>query len=146
MTKKYLIIIIICITTFSFFAGQSISKVTISFDGIYETTCELEDDDEGSQYYLRFYPDGKVISVGTDCEGMADELQDWFYYDGDQVSKGTYNIKGSKLSFSTTSKTGTVNYFGQLTVDNGIKIKWKSLINGEKGRQEYRFIKMTGLK
>jgi hypothetical protein len=148
MTKKYFILIIILLTTFSLTVGQSDKVVTISFDGVYETKCEFEDkdDDEGSQYYLRFYPDGKVISVGTDCEGTADELKDWFHLDGDQVSKGIFEIKGSKINFSTTGKTGAVKYSGQLTPENTIKIKWKSLINGEKGRHEYRFIKMTGLK
>ncbi len=148
MTKNILILTITCLATFGFVTGQSINKETILFDGIYETTCEFEDkdDDEGSQYYLRFYPDGKVISVGTDCEGTADELKDWFHYDGEQVSKGIYKIKGNKISFSTTGKAGTVNYHGQLIMENVIKAKWKSFINGEKGRQEYRFIKMTGLK
>jgi hypothetical protein len=147
MTKKQIILLILISSTLTLTFGQSNSLLTVQFVGIYESKCELEDedDDEGSQHYLRFYPDKKVISVGTDCEGTADELKDWFHIKADQVSKGTYEIKGAKIWFSTTSRIGTVNYWGQITTDNVIKVKWKSLINGEKGRHEYKFIEMTGL-
>ncbi|GMQ30891.1 hypothetical protein [Algoriphagus confluentis] len=127
------------------FFGQ-IGQSGLSFDGLYETKCFIEeDDDEGSQFYLRFYPDGKVISVGTDCEGKLDEITDWFHINAGQVSKGNYVVTGTKIKFSTTGLTGTVHYKGRIT-DNEIKITWKSSVNGAKGRDNYTFVRLTGLK
>jgi len=52
--------------------GQETKNQLLQFNGLYETERVIEkDDDEGTQYYLRFYSDGKVISVSTDCEGPA---------------------------------------------------------------------------
>ena len=89
---KEIIFILFLFTSITSF-GQSVNDKLILFDGLYETKCEIEEgDDEGSVSYLRFYANGTVISVGSDCEGTADELKDWFHAKADQVSKGTYKI------------------------------------------------------
>lgn len=126
--------------------GQSDKKTLLKFDGYYQTDCYTEKgDDEGSQDYLRFYSDGKVINVGTDCEGSTSELKSWFNYSAEQVSKGDFEIKGRRISFSTKSKTGTIKYKGRIKKDGEIKLKWKSLINGSKGHDRYKFFAVTGL-
>jgi hypothetical protein len=126
--------------------GQSDKKSLLNFDGYYETDCYFEKgDDEGNQDYLRFYSNGKVINVGTDCEGTTSELKDWFNIDAEQVGKGDYEIKGRRLYFSTNSKTGIIKYKGRVKKDGEIKLKWKSLINGSRGRDRYKFIAVTGL-
>jgi hypothetical protein len=126
--------------------GQSDKKTLLKFDGYYQTDCYTEKgDDEGSQDYLRFYSDGKVINVGTDCEGTTSELKSWFNYSAEQVGKGDFEIKGRRISFSTKSKTGTIKYKGRIKKDGEIKLKWKSLINGSKGHDRYKFFAVTGL-
>ena len=126
--------------------GQSEKISLLKFDGYYQTDCYTEKgDDEGSQDYLRFYSYGKVIAVGTDCEGTVNELKSWFNINAEQVGKGDYVTKGRRLFFSTKSKRGIIKYKGRIQKDGQIKLKWKSLINGSKGHGRYKFISMTGL-
>lgn len=100
--------------------GQTNNNYLLHFDGYYQTKCYIEKgDDEGSQDYLRFYASGKVITVGTDCEGTVNELKEWFIINSEQVGKGDYKIKRKKIFFSSESKTGVVNYIG-LIKRNGI--------------------------
>ena len=45
-------------------SGQIDKKYLLKFDGYYETDCYIEKGDhEGSQDYLRFYSNRKVINV-----------------------------------------------------------------------------------
>lgn len=126
--------------------GQSENKTFLRFDGFYETTCYFDKgDDEGSQDYLKFYANGKVISVGTDCEGTADELKSWFTLDEEQVSTANYKLTGRRIFFSTKSNSGVVKYKGRLTKTGLLKLKWKSSINGKRGHEQYKFIQITGL-
>lgn len=141
----------ILLSTFALFYsllvyGQSDKRSSLKFDGYYETDCYTEKgDDEGSQDYLRFYTNGKVINVGTDCDGDISELKDWFNINAEQVGKGDFEIKGRRIYFSTKSKTGVIKYKGRIKKDGEIKLKWKSLINGSKGHDRYKFIAVTGL-
>ena len=142
---KTLISLLTLFCSFSAY-GQSDKKSLLKFDGYYETDCYTEQgDDEGSQDYLRFYSTGKIINVGTDCEGSISELKPWFYINAEQVGKGDFEIKGRRLFFSTKSKTGIVKYKGRIKNNGQIKLKWKSLINGNRGHNRYKFIPVTGL-
>ena len=126
--------------------GQNEKISLLKFDGYYQTDCYIEKgDDEGSQDYLRFYSDGKVIAVGTDCEGTVKELKGWFNINAEQVGKGDYMIKSRRLLFSTKSKTGIIKYKGRIKKDGQIKLKWKSLINSSRGHEQYKFIQLAGL-
>jgi hypothetical protein len=126
--------------------GQSDKRHLLHFDGYYETECYIEKgDDEESQDYLRFYASGKVINVGTDCEGTANELKEWFNINAEQVGTGDYKIKGRKLFFSTKSKTGIIEYKGRIKKNGLIMIKWKSQINRSKGHDKYKFIPIAGM-
>jgi|LakMenEpi03Aug12_release.lakeMendotaPanAssembly.Ray.scaffolds.fasta_scaffold1907292_1 antitoxin component YwqK of YwqJK toxin-antitoxin module len=129
---------------------QNEKNTSIKFNGLYVTKCTYEEDDEeGEQEYLRFYPNGKVISVATDCEGTAVEISKWFYIDNKKIEYlniGDYKIEGRKITFATTSKVGTVKYSGEITRDGLLKLKFKSLINGEKGREEFNFVEIADLK
>jgi TusA-related sulfurtransferase len=139
-------IILLLLTWSSVFAQQQENEI-IKFAGIYETKCEIvQDDDEGEKSFLRFYPDKKVISVGTDCDATAEDLKEWFNLENKSLSVGNYEVKGEKISFSTTNASGTVNYKGCITKEGVLKLKTKSLINGYKSREEYQFIKVTDLK
>ena len=142
---KTLILSLTLLYSFSSF-GQGDKKSLLKFDGYYQTDCYTEKgDDEGSQDYLRFYSEGKVINVGTDCDGTISELKGWFNINAEQVGQGDYEIKGRRIYFSTKSKSGIIKYKGRIKKDGEIKLKWKSLINGSKGHDRYKFIAATGL-
>ena len=127
-------------------SGQSNKNSLLKFDGYYETNCYTEKgDDERSQDYLRFYSNGKVIDVGTDCDGTINEQKGWFNINAEQVGKGDYKIKNRRLYFSTNSKTGIIKYKGRIKRDGEIKLKWKSLINGSRGHDRYIFVAVSGL-
>jgi len=127
--------------------GQQKNNEIIKFAGIYETKCEfVQDDEEGGKSFLRFHPNKKVISVGTDCDATAENLKDWFNLKMESLSVGSYKIKGKRISFSTTSVSGTVNYKGHITKKGALKFKIKSLINGYKSREVYQFINVADLK
>ena len=126
--------------------GQNDQRHLLNFDGYYQTECYIEKgDDAGSQDYLRFYISGKVIDVGTDCKGTANELKEWFNINADQVGRGDYKTKGGKLFFSTKSKTGIIDYKGRIKKNGLIKIKWKSRINGSRGHDKYKFIPIASM-
>ena len=128
-------------------SAQNTKTELIEFNGIYETKCYYDkDDDEGTQDYLRFYPNGNVISISTDCDGTADELKDWFNMEMEHLSVGKYEFNGKKIEFTTASKVGKVQYIGRITKSGILKLRSTSHINGYKNRVEYHFVKVEGLK
>lgn len=142
---RILIIVYLCPSILSF--GQNRNNQLLQFNGLYETECDSEkDDDDGTQYYLRFYPEGKVISISTECEGQASDLKEWFNLENTSVSVGNYEIRRNRIQFSTRSKAGTVEYRGRIDKYGFIKLKSKSLINGNKDKKKYRFIQINDLK
>ena len=84
----------------------------------------------------------KVISVTTECEGEAIDLKDWFTTDSKKGSVGDYQIKGTKINFTTTSNAGSVVYKGKVTKTGSLILKSKSLINGFKDKEEYFFVEL----
>lgn len=143
--NRFFLVVFLCTSIMTF--GQETKNQLLQFNGLYETECVIEkDDDEGTQYYLRFYSDGKVISVSTDCEGPASDLKEWFNLENKNVSVGNYKIKRHKIQFSTTSETGTVEYRGRIDKYGFIKLRSKSLINGHKDRENYKFIRLNDMK
>lgn len=129
--------------------AQNVENQIIKIDSLYLTQCSFKDDEEGDKQYLRFYPNGKVISISTDCEGNDVEISDWFYIQNNEIeylSVGDYKVDGRKILFSTTSKAGTVKYRGRIMKDGSLKLKSHSLINGYKDREEFRFVKIDNLK
>jgi hypothetical protein len=125
--------------------GQTDKVIKIRFDGVYQSDMDIDKEDMDTTWtYIRFYPGGQVISVST--EGTPWEIKDWFKLDFENVSKGDCEVNGSRLRFSTTSKSGTVNYKGKFINDKTMLLRVKSLINGYKGREKYYFIKVDDLK
>jgi hypothetical protein len=141
------IFLVVFLLSSSITFGQATKNQILQMNGLYETACEAEkDDEEGTQYYLRFYADGKVISVSTVCEGSAADLKDWFNLEHKNVSVGNYKIKKHNIQFSTTSNVGTVEYSGRITKYGYLKLRSKSLINGHKDREKYTFIPLNDMK
>lgn len=113
----------------------------ISFDGYYRT---LPDTLNPFSFYLRFYPDSTVI--GTSTAGNPNNLVRWFNKGHDHVSKGSYVLKDSTISFSLKADEGVVQYTGVLLPQSRLWLKVKSMINKYEAKEEYFFLKMEGLK
>lgn len=130
--------------------SQSNKDSLIFFEGLYETVCEYDkdyNDTIGDQYYLRFYPNGKVIGVGTDCSGSVEDLKSWLYIDNTNSSnmgKGDYTIKKRKIKFTLYEEFVTLHYKGKVLKDGSLQLKWKNL-NGT-GHEVYKFIPIEELK
>jgi TusA-related sulfurtransferase len=141
---RFITLIFIAIT---FRAYSQVEKdQLLLYNGVYETKCIVEKgDDEGEQDYLRFYPNGKVINVGTDCGGTADDLMAWFHLNAEQVSVGDYSVNGKRIKFLIKDKSGTVKYTGRVNRSGILKLKWVSLINGSRGKSLYYFVNVNGL-
>jgi hypothetical protein len=138
--------IFLLLFVYSFACGQKKENGKLIFEGIYETKCEFIDDDkEGEKAFLRFYSNHKVLSVGTECDATANDLKSWFNMGMENKSIGDYKVKGCRIKFSTTSPTGTVKYCGRITSQGILKLKSKSLINGNRSREEYQLVEVQGL-
>ncbi len=66
--------------------------------------------------YLRFYPNGVVISASVNMTKGQPKVLPWFTQNSDSVSKGTYRINGSSLDFSS----GDVDYWGIIQSDRSL--------------------------
>jgi TusA-related sulfurtransferase len=141
--KNIILLILFCSSVF----GQNKPNLIISSEGIYETKCEYDKDDkEGGKSFLRFYQNGKVLSVETECDATVTDLKTWFNMEMENKSIGDYKIKGKRIKFFTTSQAGTVNYKGRITKNGVLKLKIKSLINGYRSTEKYQFTKVEELK
>lgn len=139
--------IILLMLFYSSVFGQKKIDLIICSEGIYETKCVYDEDDkEGEKSFLRFYPNGKVLSVGTECDATVTDLKIWLNLEMENKSIGDYKIKRRRIKFLTTSSIGTVNYRGRITKSGILKLKMKSLINGYRSTEEYHFVKLEGLK
>lgn len=95
-------------------------------DGIYQSG-KIPDSSDSYWYYLRFYPGGTVISVSS--TDQPDDLRSWFNRRMDDLSAGHVVLQGDHLSFSQTSKEGTVDYAGTVA-GNTLRLDSYSHING----------------
>ena len=107
------------------------SLPALRFDGLYQTAQEGED-----WSYLRFYPDGTVISVCSN--GTPNDLKSWFTKEHANISIGTVLLEGAHLSFTSTSSQGAVDYEGELILDQ-LHLTLYSHINSYRGKDVYSF-------
>jgi hypothetical protein len=108
------------------------TEPSVKVDGVYQHK------EGGNAYYLRFFPDGEVISVTS--TGTPKEIAKWFNKSSDAVSKGQYTISGPHIKFSSADADGTVDYEGEIKGDE-LLLKTYSHINGYRGSEEYKFVK-----
>jgi hypothetical protein len=139
--RLFLLSLSLTLTTYSF----SQSKGRVRFDGLYQTVSEIDTASNDTSYsYLRFYPNGKVLSVTA--IGNVYDLKKWFHLKQDNPSVGLYEITAKRIYFTTTSNEGTVVYDGQVTDNYYLDLSVKSLINGHFSQEKYYFVKVIGLK
>jgi hypothetical protein len=110
---------------------------TPRFDGVYQSEKSKDSWD-----YLRFYGDSAVITVGS--SGTPEQVIRWFEKENSTspFSRGKYQTKDGKISFSSTSSAGTVDYEGTMT-ENGMTLNIHSQINGYRATKEYYFVKIA---
>jgi len=97
------------------------------------------DVDDGVRFYryLRFYPDGTVIGVTS--SGTPTDLKRWF--NKPYENTGTYSFVGSRIKFSLTSPSGTVDYDGRI-VRQVLTLHVHSHINGYRSLLKYAPVQM----
>lgn len=142
LITRFLIVVILFIPAKDLFSQ---TKPAVRFDGLYQTVSEIDSLNNDTTYnFLRFYPDGKVLSVTS--RGNAHDLKKWFHLKQENPSVGLYEIIANRIYFSTTSEEGTVVYDGEIHDPYYLTLTLKSLINGYTHQEKYYFIKIIGLK
>ena len=101
---------------------------TLRYDGVYMVPSTFWGDDVPSWGYLRFYPDGRVVSVTS--TGRPEQI----------ISRGVAIVRGGNISFSVFSRRGSVEYAGKLRKDGRLRLDIHSNINGYRHTREYTFI------
>lgn len=128
-------------------SAQSQTKASnlIRYDGLYQTGCDIDSASNDTTYYfLRFYPNGKVISVSVN--GTVNNIKKWFTTKQKNPSLGLYEIRDKRIYFTTTSKEGTVVYDGQILDNYYLHLTVTSLINGHLSNEKYYFVKVADLR
>jgi len=110
---------------------------TLKYDGVYMSGKE-DSDDESYRTYLRFYPDGDVIAVGS--TGQPEDIRKWFSKESPVLSRGKVTVKGKRIFFSAVSAEGAVDYTGEADRDH-LHLDCLSHINQYRGRDVYVFVK-----
>lgn len=132
-------------------APASAATATVQTQGMYRSQAQAAWLPGGSEplaagptlyAYLRFYADGRVISVSS--TGTPEQIARWFHYAHDSVSEGSYQIEGDRLRFSINSGTGIVDYDGRIDGDT-LRLNSHSHINGRDNTQTLRFVAMPEL-
>ncbi|MFC7348793.1 hypothetical protein ACFQO9_18910 [Chryseobacterium zhengzhouense] len=137
--EKILIYLLFVFFLFQNFNAQE--KRELRFNRFYQTKCIIaKDEKEGINYFIRFYPNGNIIEVGTECDTTPKDLESWFNLNSKYISIGNYKLKNNKIRFQTKNTIGEVKYKGKLLDENTIVLKSHSLINGNKDRNKYYYI------
>jgi hypothetical protein len=110
---------------------------TLRYDGLYMSATKTDSEGEHYWRYLRFYPDGGVITVSS--TGKPEDLRPWFSKAHDAVSHGVVTLRGNEISFSGVSSEGTVDYAGEIDGDR-LRLNSYSHINDNRETDEYVFV------
>ncbi|MGD1154673.1 MAG: PEGA domain-containing protein [Terriglobia bacterium] len=105
-------------------------------EGLYQSES-VEGAFAQARHLLRFYTDGTVIGAAV-AGGASAEINAWFHKGYED--SGTYQIQGSTIRFSLTSKDGTVDYSGKMQKDT-LTLDSLSHINGHRGHDRYHLVK-----
>jgi hypothetical protein len=107
----------------------------LKFNGLYELK---KTDCSGTYfYYLRFYPDGIVISTTTSQK--FDEVLEWFKKEMNILQKGEYFLNCNNIKFTIKSSFGEVEYEGILVNSDSLIISSFSHINKTNHTNKYIF-------
>jgi len=115
------------------------ASVSVRYDGLYFN--HFDDGTLGGEY-LRFYPDGTVVSVLS--VGAPQKVALWLTREHPNAAKGTYKIQGTKITFSTTrvfrGKADPPDEFKGSIEENGATLILYA--QDPKKSRNYRFIQL----
>ena len=98
--RSHVLPLILCICIYSaILHAQRVNDASVSvrYDGLYFN--HFDDGTAGGEY-LRFYPDGTVVSVLS--IGAPQKVALWLTREHPNAAKGTYKIQRTTITFSTT--------------------------------------------
>lgn len=118
------------------YANMESGTSLLEFDGIYQS--------KESFTKLRFYKDGTVIGVST----IGDPLKifKWFNREAKSVSRGIYEFKNGRLTFSLTSDEGIIDYEGEIKDEKLILDSYSHINERRFKKRKYSFIQITETK
>lgn len=108
----------------------------VKYEGVYRSE-KISHNGETLWKYLRFYPNGKVISVTS--TGAPADLKAWFNDESPNVSYGVVTLHDDVISFNSEDKYGNVAYSGKME-GGKLKLKWLSQINQANGDHTFTFV------
>lgn len=91
--------------------------------------------------FLRFFPDGTVVSVS--CAGMPEPEKVAGWLNKDYESRGIYSIENDYIEFQITSCEGVVEYKGVIIDNENIHLTSHSYINGYNDITDYKFYSLS---
>jgi len=101
-------------------------------------TCECVD--RGYTMYLGLYADGTVISATvSSLPANHHKIVKWFSRQHSDMPQGVCRIKDDRISFTTVSSEGSVEYYGGIQKDKLI-LTSHSNINGHKASKTYDYV------
>jgi hypothetical protein len=137
--KLIAILALVCLSCNNSGTSKEASETTgpVRFDGVYKSEPQSEPGiTEKHYYYIRFYQDGRVITVSS--SGTPDQIKTWFSTSNENVSRGSYKIEDKHISFSTAYQAVTVSYEGEIESPTRLKLNSTST-NGNKATETYEF-------
>lgn len=108
------------------------SSSSISFTGLYRA----ETLGENTWAYLRFFPDGTVVSSTT--SDQPHQVIKWLNQSF-EYSHGTYEVNGNTIHCEITVPNGIIRYNGTINSKQSMKLNISSF-NGNKSVRNYQLI------
>lgn len=146
---------ILCFSLISSAFGAKYDKSLIRYDGVYKSTPDIQENKEENEegysdtqlcYYLRFYPDGTVITAGAKCNakllnvGELKKFKKWFRKGRENTGSFNFKIHEKTISFSAVFGDEKLDYSGELS-DSIIRLTVFSNKNQYQKTNSYVFIK-----
>lgn len=141
--NRFLLKLVFLLPCLSLHLGAFAAKATLQTKGFYVSRPVLSEGSYSCEY-LRFYPDGGVINVSSECGAQARRaIARWFHRDPfgkppQYVSSGQTDISGNHLNFISRLDDGEVVFWGKIH-PRSLRLHSLSRITGYRDFQVYRF-------
>jgi hypothetical protein len=138
------------LSSISLFGAENDNSL-IRHDGVYKYTPEISEDNKEDPNtplcsYLRFYPDGTVITANTKCNakpltaGELSKFKKWFRKGRKNIGRSNFKVRERTIYFSITYGNETFDYSGEV-IDSTIHLTLSSDVIPNQIVNSYLFIK-----